>query len=119
MLFGTMIRSMHAHSLMHSFSSGTGLPSVAFSVGVFLFVRTFCEKHSERLIRLRRQVGLLSSASFGVYLIHKYVLTIILRYTHIAATSWWWPIVGIPLVYSVTLVCVLILRKLPLLKHCV
>lgn len=54
-------------------------------------------------MRLRNKIIFLSSTTFGLYLIHRYVLTIIIRWTHIEVTSWWWPVVGIPIIYIVTI----------------
>lgn len=119
MFVGTWIKSVQSHALVHSFSSGTGLPSTALAVGVFVFIKNLCEKYSDICMRLRNKIIFLSSTTFGLYLIHRYVLTIIIRWTHIEVTSWWWPVVGIPIIYIVTILIVFLFQRIPLLKRCI
>lgn len=119
MFLGTWIKSAQSHTLVHAFSSGTGLPSATLAIGVFVFIRYFCEKHADMCAHLRDKMILLSSTTFGLYLIHRYVLTVIIRQTHIEVTSWWWPVAGIPIIYIVTILIVLLFQKIPLLKRCI
>lgn len=123
--FGLILR--YVGSLMYSYRSGcinetfygySNFPSVVLAAAVFLwFWRRdwFILANSKSAFILRK----ISSASFGVYLIHFYWLRFLVDTFTLDMRSWQWRLFGVPAVYLVSLILVLCIKKIPLLKYIV
>lgn len=93
-------------------------PSVMLAVAVFVWFKymdwSFLTK--PQIISVIKK---LSSASFGIYLTHFYIMRFIVDYFYIPMQSWEWRIFGIPLVYFISLLCVKILKEIPFFRRMV
>lgn len=93
-------------------------PAILESIAVFTLIKTCCEKQgfSKRLSRL---VQLLSSCSFGVYLIHKMIMWTERRVMLINDRGPLWRL-GFPFVTYILCVCIVSgLKRIPLVKFLV
>lgn len=89
--------------------------AVFLSVAVFVWIKQI---RWERWLPkgLIDKLPLISSCSFGVYLIHRIVMYYESSLLGISTKSHWWRIVCIPLTYIISLGIVLILKKIPVIK---
>lgn len=76
------------------------------------------------LIRAKKSIILLSQATFGVYLIHPFIIDLLNHYANMnihqmPSALWFFISVKIGVVYFVSLICILILRKMPFVKMAV
>ena len=115
---GTLDLSYAAGAIDQLFYGYSNFPSVVLAAAVFLWLWridwSFFSKPSR--IRILRTV---SGASFGIYLIHYYFLDFTVNFFMLDIRSWQWRLFGVPLVYLVSLLCVLIMKKIPLIKRLV
>lgn len=109
-------------TLTASFTSGklvnaTVFDSLYFLYPISIFLITKIIFHNYRVPdNVTRYIAILSSCSFGVYLIHKFVLTIIVKLWHVNVIIWQWPFVGTIIVIIVSACLVFILKHTPFLK---
>lgn len=94
-------------------------PNIIFmSLSVFLAVKSIIEKR--KTAKVNPFIKLLSNSSYGVYLIHPIILTILMKITDIHITK---PLTGIPLLTIVTLIIstlmVLIAIRIPFIRKLV
>ncbi len=68
---------------------------------------------------IEKCIRTLSSASFGVYLIHFYITKFIADTFSISWITWQWRFFGVPLVYICSLAVVFLLKKIPEIKKIV
>lgn len=115
---GTLTRSYAAGAIDQLFYGYSNFPSVALAAAVFLWLwrRDWSFFNKPSRIRILRTV---SGASFGIYLIHFYLLRFFVESFAIDMHSWQWRFFGVPLVYLVSLLFVLIMKKIPLVKRLV
>lgn len=115
---GTLVKSYKLGSIDNTFYGYSNFPSVVLAVAVFLWFwrrdwSFFANGHRKNALRN------LSSASFGVYLVHMYFLRFFVDTYSINMRSWQWRSLGVAVVYAVSLVFVLILKQIPYLKRIV
>ena len=115
---GTLTRSYTAGVIDQLFSGYSNFPSVVLAAAIFLFLwrRNWSFLIKPSRIRILRTV---SGASFGIYLIHYYFLDFTVNFLTLDIRSWQWRIFGVPLVYLVSLFLVLVMKKIPLIRHLV
>ena len=115
---GTLTRSYAIGSIDQLFYGYSNFPSVVLAAAVFLWFwrKDWSFFSVSSRIRILRTI---SGASFGVYLIHFYFLRFFVDFFALDMHSWEWRIFGVLLVYLVSLIAVLILKKIPLIKHIV
>lgn len=103
---GTTDTSIKGYIMFHA---------VFLSVAVFVWIKQI---RWERWLPkgLIDKLPLISSCSFGVYLIHRIVMYYESSLLGISTKSHWWRIVCIPLTYIISLGIVLILKKIPVIK---
>lgn len=116
---GTLAMSFHAGSLVRFASDGIGLPSVSMASAVFLAVREWSECHPAQLNRMGGMLRGGVRLTFGVYLTHMFVLTLLVRIADIQEASWWWGIFGIPVVFSLSMALSALLNRIPVLRRIV
>lgn len=93
---------------------------ILLSCAVFIFVKNlnFDDKFIEKT-KLTKVLSIISSCSFGIYLIHmivKYYITYLLNWN---AYSWSYRSIGIIVVYFISFIIVYILKKIPIIKKIV
>lgn len=120
MFFGTLFQSQQAGELVHFASGGVGLPSVFLGAAVFLAIKTICENNEDKLTqRIRTILAGGARLTFGVYLSHMFVLTLLIRIFHIQEAAWWWGLVGVPVLFAISLSISALLNRLPLFRRIV
>ena len=113
--FRTLFLSLSAGELVH-LEGYLGLPSVLMASAVFLAVRTWSERHPDLLARHAEKLKRGGVLTFGVYLSHMFVLTEVLRLTGIQSPSWWWGVLGIPVVFCLSMALSAVLNRVPVLR---
>lgn len=95
------------------------IPAIFMGTAVFLFFKygkwNFIDKH-EKAVRLVRN---LSSASFGVYLIHYYLKDFSIRHFGIDPRSTLYRIVGTFIIYGLSVIIVRVIQKIPVIRKMV
>lgn len=115
---GTLVRSNRAGSVDMFYSGYSSFTGVLFSVAVFIWLwnRDWSFFKSERAGKVLRT---LSGASFGIYLVHFYILRFFVDTFNIYMAGWKWRLLGIPMVYLSALAVTLLLKKIPIVKNLV
>lgn len=95
------------------------IPAIFIGTAVFMFFKygkwNFIDKH-EKAVRLVRN---LSSASFGVYLIHYYLKDFSIRHFGIDPRSTLYRIVGTFIIYGLSVIIVRVIQKIPVIRKMV
>lgn len=95
------------------------IPAIFMGTAVFVFFKygkwNFIDKH-EKAVRFVRN---LSSASFGVYLIHYYLKDFSIRHFGIDPRSTLYRIVGIFIIYGLSVIIVRVIQKIPVIRKMV
>lgn len=88
-------------------------PSVLLAVAIFVLFKYACRHPFFQKAWFVRLVGWLSGASFGIYLIHVFVMNHLASLLSINIASGWWRIFAAPTVYLISLLTVKLLQKIP------
>ena len=95
------------------------IPAIFMGTAVFVFFKygkwNFIDKH-EKAVRFVRN---LSSASFGVYLIHYYLKDFSIRHFGIDPRSTLYRIVGTFIIYGLSVIIVRVIQKIPVIRKMV
>lgn len=93
---------------------------ILLSCSVFIFIKGLnLDKKLENKKRVTNVLSIISSCSFGIYLIHifvKYYITNLLNWNEY---SWSYRTIGIIITYFISLMFVYILKKIPIIKKIV
>lgn len=116
-LVGTYFLSYKAGAVDSTFKDYINIPCVMYSISVFVFI--YYNKHLPKNPRLIGFVRAVSGASFGIYLIHKFIIETIVSIFSINITMWEWRFFGVFIVYIISLLIVLLIKKIPVLKNIV
>lgn len=115
----TVVWSVKSGQLNQTFWGYLDFPCILLAVAVFVaakqlpWEKVFGGSWAQKIIRA------LSSASFGVYLLHMIVFYYLQEYTGLLPTSYIWRF-GIPFVlYAICVIVVLLLKKIPVVKYIV
>lgn len=114
----TLLKSYQINDIDRTFWGYQRFPCVLLSVAVFVWFwyhdwSYFANGLPKKIIRV------LSSASFGIYLTHFYILRFWVSHFNIEMTSWKWRVFGIPLVYGISLIVTLLIGKIPYMQKIV
>ena len=108
---GTVIKTTWGYFAWHC---------ILLSCAVFIFIKSLnFSKKLEKKTRVTKVLAIVSSCSFGIYLIHifvKYYITHLLNWN---VYSWSYRTIGIIVVYFISLIIVYILKKIPVIKKIV
>ncbi len=115
--FGTHFLSYRAGAIDGTFKDYLNIPSVMFSIAVFVFV--YYNKHLPKSPRTIRFVKMLSGTAFGVYLVHQFVIEIVLHISGFEITTWWWRVFGTMAIYTVCVLAIMVIKKIPIIKNIV
>lgn len=109
--FGGWYLSYQENAVNGTFSGYLNVPCMVQSIAVFVFFMyadlSWIEKKIGRLIRQ------LSSLSFGVYLVHFYIMRFFIDFFAINMSSWQWRLTGVFLVYASSVCMVAVMKKIP------
>lgn len=113
--FYTLHRSLRIGEIDGGLTGYGKFPSVLLAVAVFVW---FWYHDWSRLNKpnIVKWVRTISGASFGVYLVHMYVMTCLVNHFQIQISTLSWRIWGISAVYVISLVLVLIGKRIPAVK---
>lgn len=89
------------------------LPALALSVAVFVLAKDICSTHIFQKERTANILRFLASASFGVYLIHMFVMNAFKSVFYVDVYSPVWMLAGPLAIYACCLVLVKLLQRLP------
>ena len=115
----TVLWSSESAGLNKTFWGYMNFPAVFLAVGVFVTVKYGPWEKLERLPGIQKAVRTLAGTGFGVYLMHMIVFRVLQSVTELEMTSGWWRFVMPFVIYAVCVIIVLILKKIPVLKHIV
>lgn len=121
---GALIRYLHtAYTLNTAGVAKTitwgysNLPCMALAIAVFVFVKYACSSSFFARPKVKAACRFLASASFGIYLIHIFVMNVVIAKLGVDMTSLVWQAFGAFLVYLISLTIVKILQRIPLGKY--
>lgn len=117
-MFGTYFLSISAGELNYTFQSYTHFTCVFYSIGLFVFIKYDLVTLMRHDI-INKVVSFLDFYTFGIYLIHWYILKMLLKIFSINNTLIYYRLFA---PFVVIIICVLIvtaMRKIPLIKRCV
>lgn len=114
---GTIILSMQDHALNKTLFGYIQFHSVILAVAVFLFFKHF--PFDRFLSSWSGILSKLSACSLGIYLIHKIVMSTLIRLFSVSVIAWQWRYLAPFLIYSICLCIVLVLKKVPIVRNVV
>lgn len=115
-MFGTYFLSMRDGNVNGTYKGYNNVPCILYSIGVFLFLKQIGPKVM-RVKWTRKVVTFLNQYTFGVYLIHWFVLTAILRFVKINTTSISWRLIAPFGIVAISIGIICIIRKIPILRR--
>jgi len=118
--FGTLAVSAGESSVVGTFKGYLNIPCVMYSAAIFVFFRYLdYEKAGKRFDKLKKVIITISKLTFGVYLVHMYLINFLLSAFKINRASIHWRIGGSFLVFGISCVIVFIAQKIPVLRKIV
>lgn len=113
--FGTYYLSMAAGDVVKTYKGFTNVPSILYSIGVFVFIKYDLIKLM-KLDIISRIVKFLDYYTLGIYLIHWYLLEFILRTFHLANTSIVYRLFAPLIVVVISVIIIYVVRKIPIIE---
>ena len=89
------------------------------ATAVFLFVKNLNLKKIENNKKITKVIANISGCSFGVYLLHLIVKYYEVTIFNLNIRSWQFRTIGVITTYIISLIIVLIIKKIPILKRIV
>ena len=111
----TVILSVRQGEIYRMFWGYLNFPTVFLSIGIFLFFRY---SDWNKLVRNERTIKIvksISSASFGIYLLHMMVMNYFWD-LGVDVYGLKWRVLGAPLIYCICLLLVKFMQKIPIVK---
>ena len=108
---GTVYKEIWGYNSWHS---------ILLACAVFLIIKNL--NFDERLKdnkKLKKFLWIISSCSFGIYLIHMLIIYYEIKIFNINEYSWEWRTIGILTTYLISLGIIFILKKIPIIKRLV
>lgn len=113
--FSIVIFSVGQKEVYKVFWGYLNFPTVFLAVGIFVL---FQYMNWEKLLRNEKTVKLIasiSSASFGIYLIHMIVMNQFWDYG-VHVWGWKWRVLGAPVIYCICFIVVKVMQKIPVVR---
>lgn len=115
----TVVWSVRSGSLIKTFWGYLNFPSVFLAVAVFVAFKYIPWEKIFGKEKNRKVISILAGTGFGVYLMHMIIYRILERITMLDPTSYVWRFFMPFVIYGICVAAVLILKKIPILKHIV
>jgi surface polysaccharide O-acyltransferase-like enzyme len=115
---GTNLLSLPAGKIVETFKGYVNFPAVMQAVGIFVFFRYACDRW-KRLERFDKICMSLSKYTFGIYLVHFYLVEIIPGLMHIDTGSICWRTVGAVAVFAISALICFVISKIPAVRKCI
>lgn len=116
---GTYYLSVKNNSLNQIFWGYLNWPAVLLAAAVFVWFKYHEWSYLAKNEKLQKLIGEIAGASFGIYLIHIFVLNILRELLAADVYSLKWRTLGCVMVYFLSLIIVRILKKIPILRRIV
>lgn len=113
---GVWYGSYKLGSIDATFKGYTNVPCILYSIGVYVFIKSLVSAWGERLKIIINASTRLSKYTFGVYLVHWFVMSEIVRVFSINTASIVYRTVGTVIVFSISVFVVYAIKKIPFLK---
>lgn len=112
-ILGTYRLSMAAGEIVSTYKGYTNVPCILYSVAVFLFVKYAWGGKSISVCLANRIIYFLKDYTFGVYLIHWYIIQIVIREFDVNTQSIYYRL-GAPFaIVAVAIALIKLIRKIP------
>lgn len=115
-VWGTYYLSMGANKIVFTYKGYLNLPSVLYSIGIFLFFKL----HGSNLMKncfIRKTINFLKAYTFSIYLIHWYVLQLIIREFSINIKNIFFRLGSPFVIIAISIVFIQIVRKIPIIRN--
>ncbi len=106
----TALLSLQDGAMNYTFRGYTNFPTVLYSIAIFVAIKYYNGAGTKKI---KKRIGFLSGASFGVYLLHKYPIYVLCYLFPINEFSVTWRILGTLMVYVLSVIAVKCLQKIP------
>ena len=117
-LFGTYYLSLLSGQYVDLFKSYTHITCICYSVGLFTFMKYDLVRIME-FSRFNKLISFLDFYTFGIYLIHWYIIKILIKLLNINISSVCYRLLS-PFFIIMCCICIIyLMRKIPLLKNIV
>lgn len=114
--FGTYYLSMDAGEVIRTFKGFTNVPSALYSIGIFVFIKYDLIKIMKINI-INKIVHFLDFYTFGIYLIHWYLLEFLRITFNINNTSIIYRLFSPIIVLIMSVIIIYLIRKIPIVKR--
>lgn len=108
-------RSFTIGNVDGTFGGYQNLPGVVWSMAVFTFFR-YCSLDKIANSAIGRGITFMAKYSFDIYLVHIYVMWHIVDIFHINMMLVSWKLYGVVVVYAISFVLVVLLKKIPFVE---
>lgn len=116
-ILGTLLLSYRAGAVNGIFKGYLNLPCVLYSVGIFILFKYL--DRTRVMAYLYTITFPVADTTFGIYLIHWFLMDVFLRISHINPTSIVYRIVGGFVIFIVASIIIKIIKKIPILRQIV
>ena len=117
-LFGTYYMSLSIGKYYANLRIYTNIPCILYSVGLFVFIKYNAHRIFEFNI-IKRTVSFLDYHTFGIYLIHWYIIQFLIQIFSIDIASVKFRLIGPFIVIIICVFLINILRQVPVIKRIV
>lgn len=115
-MFGTYYLSIRDGGINSTYKGYNNVPCIFYSIGIFLFFKQVAPLIMKNIV-INKIVVYLNQYTFGIYLIHWFVLTTIVRLTQVNTISLVWRLLAPFGVVAISVCIIWVIRKIPILKH--
>ena len=113
-IVGTYCLSYNAGYIVQTFKGYLNVPCILYSVGVFVLFKQLGEKiKNQRVIDL---IDWVSQYTFAVYLLHWFVMNVIVRKFYVDIRSMWYRLGAPIIIFAICIMITWIVRRIPILK---
>lgn len=117
-IIGTFYLSIDAGTIVQTYKGNENLPCFLYSIGVFLFIKYDLNKimgHD----KINKLVNYLSTYTFGVYLVHVFIIELITMTMPINKISIIYRLVSPIIYFLISVIVIYIMRKIPIIRKIV
>lgn len=114
-MFGTCILSIQAGEIIKTYKQYTNVPTILYSLGIFVFIKYDLVKLM-RFKLINSLVNFLDYYTFGIYLIHLYLLEFLIKTFHINLTSLGYRLFLPIIILMMSVVVIHLIRKIPVIR---
>lgn len=115
-IIGTYELSMGAGQIVGTYKGYLNIPSTLYSVGVFVFFK-YCGRSLMHNIFINRLVNILKKYTLGIYLIHWYILQIIIKEFSVDIKSIIFRLGAPIIIIVIAIILIWSVRKIPIVRN--